>query len=129
MTTNFLPDYSVMPIAGGQVIGLYRLFEDSQWRQVCHPKTKKAIPFPSAKEAIAAAKEVVKLKLNPPLHSVSALDPVPVEDPTDADILALESWRQQKQEEYAKTRAMVKNGKNRRKFVVEKRERKKCKQA
>lgn len=103
-----------MPMAGGGYAGLYRLFEDSDWKYVCEPRSKAVKPFPSASEAIRAAKDTIRRKLNPELKATT----VEVEE-DDPDILQIEKWRIDKQELYAKARAMVRNGKNRRQVVVE----------
>lgn len=108
-----------MPRPGGYS-GLYRLFENQDWRSVCDKKTRVAIIFPTASAAIAAAKEVVKLKLNPHLVSETIADKCE-EDP---DVLQIDEWRKQQQEEYARSRATVKNGKRHRQVVVEVRKRK-----
>lgn len=112
---DFLPEFSTMPAPGG-VRGLYRLFDEQPWRMVCHPATKAPVIFPSAKEALGAARDLVKRKLNPDLRSADAVEVVPSDDP---DLLAMEEWRKSKQEDYAKSRALIKNGKRHRQVVVE----------
>lgn len=112
---DFLPEFSTMPAPGG-VRGLYRLFDEQPWRMVCNPDTRAPVIFPSAKEALGAARDLVKRKLNPDLRCQATGQAVPADDP---DLLAMEEWRKTKQEEYAKARVMTRNGKNRRQVVVE----------
>jgi uncharacterized protein YgiM (DUF1202 family) len=117
--STFMPDFSTMPASNGYR-ALYRLFDEQSWRMVIDRATKKPAVFDTQFAAITAAKDVVRLKLNPQIRSEAS--PIePEED--DKDLLAMEEWRTKKQEEYAAIRALVKNGKNRRRFVVEKKQR------
>lgn len=114
--SDFLPETSTQTMVGG-VRGLYRLFAEQSFRPVCDPKTKKAILFKSATEAIAAAKEVLRRKLNPDLKAIA-----PEEPEADPDILGIEEWRKKQQEHTAVVRAL-KNGKNHRPVIVERKAR------
>lgn len=114
MTTTFLPEFSTMKMAGGGYAGLYRLFE-GDWRYVFDKRTRQASIFGSQSEAISAAREVVRTKLNPHLKCENIDAP----DEADADVLQIEEWRAKQIEEYARSRAIVKNGRNRRQVVVE----------
>lgn len=114
MSTTFLPEYQSLRLAAGYA-ALYRLFAEQDFRYVFDPKNKAIAYFPDASSALKAAKDVVKRKLNPDLPS-SKCEPNPEED---TDLLLIEKWRAEKQEEYAKARAYVKNGKRHRQVVVE----------
>lgn len=103
-----------MPRPGGYS-GLYRLFDGTPWRHVYCPTTKKPLVFPKAKDALEAARRVVREKLNPSLKT-EIVQGEPEDDPDD---LELQKWREDKQEQYAKSRAMVRNGKRHRQAVVE----------
>lgn len=115
---NFLPDYSTMAAPGG-FRALYRLFDKQAWRPVTCKRTKSAIIYPDVISAIKAAKEFVRVKLNP--HIVSAVQD---NEESDEDILGIDTWRESQIEFYAKARATVKNGKNHKAFIVERKPRK-----
>lgn len=115
---NFLPDYSTMPAPGG-FRALYRLFDRQPWRPVVCKRTKAAIIFPDVISAIKAAKELVRVKLNPHIHTATQ-DIAESEE----DVLGVDQWRDAQIEFYAKARATVRNGKNHRQVVVEKKVRK-----
>jgi hypothetical protein len=121
--SDFFPDVSTMPRPGGYS-GLYRLFTDQAWKYVSDPKTKKPIVFPGVGEAVKAARETVRLKLNPHIRSQAGAVAV---EPDDEDILGIEEWMKGKQEDTAKTRALIKNGKHYKPFKVEIRARKRGK--
>jgi hypothetical protein len=116
-----MPDTSTMPRPGGYG-GLYRLYDNQPWRHVSDPKTGKPIIFPTITEAVKGAKQVIRVKLNPHLRSQQA---APTEE--DDDILGIEEWMKGKQEDTAKTRALIKNGKHNKPFKVEIRARKRGK--
>ncbi len=117
MTSTFMPETQVLAAANGYR-GLYRLFEDSDFRMVWDHVQKKPAIFESAHAALAAAKDVVRRKLNPDLPTARAVVGEPFET-DDADELQLEKWREEKIEQYARSRALVKNGKRHRQVVVE----------
>lgn len=118
--TVFMPDTATQPASTG-VIALYRLFEDQPWRQVINPATKRPVIFEDSLQAIKAAKARLKVIMNPELRC----ETVAPEIEEDQDVLGLAEWRAKQQAEYADVRALVKNGKNRRKFTVEVKGRKK----
>lgn len=115
---NFLPDYSTMAAPGG-FRALYRLFDNQAWRPVTCKKTKSAIIYPDVISAIKAAKEFVRGKLNPQIYAATQDN-----EERDEDILGIDTWREAQIEFYAKARATVKNGKNRKQFVIERKTRK-----
>ena len=103
MKPDFLPEYGQMPL-NGQYAALYRLFTNQSWRQVCDPRTKKALLFQSVGDAIKAAKEHVRVKLNPDLTSS---EPVVDEDEASLqDVLGVQQWRASKIEERAENQVI-----------------------
>ncbi|TPK14151.1 hypothetical protein [Mesorhizobium sp. B2-5-11] len=81
MTTSFLPEYNAVPVRGGYR-GSYRLFDSQPFRFIpgCEP-------YPTAGQALTAAKEYVRLRLNPPIRG----------EVTEAkDVLGLAAWHVEK---------------------------------
>lgn len=101
---------------GGQHVGLYRFFTNQSWRFICDPATKQRRMFGCAADAIKAAKQHVQGKLNPDIK----LQPVEPDTETEElrDVLGLDSWRQQKQNERAQAH-IIRNNKSKRLVVVE----------
>lgn len=89
---DFLPEYAQASI-GAHYIGMYRLFTNQKWQAVCDPSTKKAARYSSAIEAVAAAKEYVRAKLNPVIRSET-------KEP-ERDVLGLKDWLRDRQTEHA----------------------------
>jgi len=115
---SFLPETSTMPAPGG-FRALYRFFSGQSWRPVCD-KHRNAIIYKDVIQAIKAAKEVLRVKLNPDLKC-STIDVAP----DDADVLGIEEWRKKKIEQYGDSKAIVRNGKRHAPFVVERKVKKK----
>ncbi|MCA0032729.1 hypothetical protein [Mesorhizobium sp. B263B2A] len=81
MSSDFLPEYTAVPVRGGYR-GSYRLFCGQPFRFIpgCEP-------YPTAGRALEAAKEYVRIRLNPPIRS----------EITEAkDVLGLASWHLEK---------------------------------
>lgn len=78
---DFLPEYHYLPVAGGYMAS-YKLFAGHPFRLI--PGGKK---FESAGQAISAAKEYVRARLNPPIRG----------EITEArDVLGIAAWHEQK---------------------------------
>lgn len=101
---------------GGQHVGLYRFFTNQSWRFICDPKTKQRRMFGSASDAIKAARDHVQGKLNPDIK----LQPIEPDTETEElrDVLGLDAWRQQKQNERAENQ-IVRNRKTKTRVIVE----------
>lgn len=65
MSGDFLPDYDTMPLLG-QYVGLWKLQEHHEWRQVRENGRPKLMP--SRKAALESAKDCVRAILNPPVR-------------------------------------------------------------
>jgi hypothetical protein len=79
--SDFLPEYHYLPVPGGYRAS-YRLFAGSPFRLI--PGAEK---FASAGQAITAAKEYVRARLNPPIRG----------EVTEArDVLGLQQWHEEK---------------------------------
>lgn len=100
MECDFLPEYSQMPCAGG-CIGLYRLFSNASWRQVADPGTRKAVVYPDAAAAVRAAKEAVRIMLNPRIVAEESVSSASA--PADEDILGVADFLERKREQLAQT--------------------------
>jgi hypothetical protein len=99
MTKSFLPEYSQMPV-GSRYRPLFRLFADEAWKFV--RKDGKPIECDTAGQAVEAAKECVKLILNPPIRAEKlTCDPEPAID------LGIDEWRQRREQEAAEERARL----------------------
>ena len=68
MSGDFLPEYSAMPLHG-QYVPLYRLFSGpgQDWHQV--RVNGRPVLCPTRSQAIEAATEHVRAKLNPPIRA------------------------------------------------------------
>lgn len=115
MKPDFLPEYSHMPHLG-QYAALYRFFTNQSWRHVCDPTTKKPRLFSSVGDAIKAAKEHVRSKLNPDLKLLQAEPDDEVDEV--ASMLGVEEWRLSKQNERAEVQ-IIRNRKSKSRVVVE----------
>lgn len=93
MTGDFLPQYSCIPTATGWRPS-YKLFVGQREKLV-----PGAAIFPTPAAAVKAAMEYVQRKLNPPIRS-EVME-------TEADILGIEEWREQKAREAEEERAKV----------------------
>lgn len=94
---TFLPEYSQMPV-GNRYRPLFKLFADEGWRYV--RKDGKPIECDTVGQAIQAAKECVKVILNPPMRSEKMAE----REPEMPDFLDADAWRQQKAHEAAEER-------------------------
>lgn len=113
MTANFLPEWGQMSL-GTQYVGLYRFFAGQSWRFICDPATKQRRYFGSASDAITAAREHVRGKLNPAITAQQDND----EDEELRDVLGLQEWRLRKQNVRAETQ-IIRNRKSKSLVVVE----------
>lgn len=82
---DFLPDYSSMSTASGYR-PMYRLFVGANWHVI--PQSKVPGYFPTAWQAIEAAKEYVRARLNPVIRSEKAEAIV--------DCLGVDAWRRER---------------------------------
>lgn len=115
MKPDFLPEYGHMAL-NGQYAALYRFFTNQSWRHVCDPSTRKPVLFSSVARAIEAAKEHVRVKLNP---DVKVMQPAPDDDDKDLEVvLGLEQWRLSRQNERADNQ-ILRNRKSKSRVVVE----------
>ena len=96
MTKAFLPEWSVTAY-GMTYRGLYRFYTDQDWHMICEKKVP--VNFPTASQALAAAKAHVERALNPPIR-VGHME-------HGADILGIEEWRQKKAQEAEEEREKV----------------------
>lgn len=80
--SDFLPEYHYLPVAGGYRPA-YRLFAGKPFRLV-----PDSLPLPTVSQAIAAAKEYVKGKLNPEIRCEKAAEGV--------DPLGVAEWHEQR---------------------------------
>lgn len=81
MTGDFLPEFNAVPVRGGYR-GSYRLFDSQPFRFIpgCEP-------FMTAGQALNAAKDYVRERLNPPIRC----------EVTEAkDVLGLAEWHEQR---------------------------------
>ena len=81
MTGCFLPEFKTVPVRGGYR-GSYRLFDSQPFRFIpgCEP-------YPTATQALTAAKDYVRERLNPPIRG----------EVTEAkDVLGLSAWHLEK---------------------------------
>lgn len=81
---DFLPDYSSMSTASGYR-PMYRLFVGANWHVI--PQSKVPGYFPTSGQAIEAAKEYVRARLNPVIRSEVA---------EVIDVLGVEEWRRER---------------------------------
>jgi hypothetical protein len=79
--SDFLPEYHYLPVLGGYRAS-YRLFADRPFRLI--PGAEK---FATASQAITAAKDYVRARLNPPIRGE-------VTEP--CDVLDVRAWHEQK---------------------------------
>ncbi|MGE0231413.1 MAG: hypothetical protein AB7O39_03255 [Flavobacteriaceae bacterium] len=82
---DYFPEYKAM-YAGGAWRGLYRYFDNSNWRTVW--KDGREQTFPTSLEALKAAKEKLRERLNPKIE-IEHIEP-------DPDPLGIASWRSEK---------------------------------
>jgi hypothetical protein len=82
---DFLPDYSSMSTACGYR-PMYKLFVGANWRVV--PQSKVPGFFPTASQAINAAKEYVRARINPTIRAEQTS--------VIADALGVAEWRQER---------------------------------
>lgn len=115
MKPDFLPEYSHMALLG-QYAALYRFFTNQSWRHVCDPATKKPRLYSTVGQAIEAAKDHVRGKLNPDVR-VAQTEPDD-EDKAIGDVLGIEEWRAARQNERAESQ-IIRNRKSRSRVVVE----------
>ncbi|TPM37038.1 hypothetical protein [Mesorhizobium sp. B2-3-2] len=81
MTASFLPEFNAVPVRGGYR-GSYRLFDSQPFRFIpgCEP-------FTTAGQALQAAKDYVRERLNPPIRG----------EVTEArDVLGIAQWHEQR---------------------------------
>jgi hypothetical protein len=109
MSADFLPEFRTVPMPGGGYRGCYRLFVGKPFRLI--PGEAKE----TAGQALTAAREYVRAKLNPPIRSEIAVK----------DVLGVQQWheeraaRQAEQQEQALGAIIVKG----RQIKVERKER------
>ncbi|RWF44277.1 MAG: hypothetical protein EOS65_02560 [Mesorhizobium sp.] len=66
MTGDFLPEFKIVPAKGGGYLGSYRLFDGKPFKLI--PGEAKG----TASQALNAAKDYVRAKLNPPIRAEQA---------------------------------------------------------
>lgn len=115
MKADFLPEWGHTAL-GNQYVGLYRFFTTQSWHQLRDPQTKKRRYFGTASEAIRAAREFVQGKLNPDI-TVQVTEPDPGTEEL-RNVLGLDAWRQQKQNERAENQ-IIRNRKTKTRVIVE----------
>lgn len=81
MNGDFLPEFKTMPAKAGGYRGMYRLFDGKPFRLI------PGLPSDTAGQALAAAKEYVCAKLNPPIRAEQA---------EPCDILGIAAWHEEK---------------------------------
>lgn len=96
---TFLPEYDCLKASDGYR-ALYRLFSNTDWRQVRNRATRSPAIYPTAIEAIKAAKQEVLLKLNPQIMCAD-VDTAHVGIKEDPDSLAVKDWEERKRDETA----------------------------
>jgi hypothetical protein len=82
VTGDFLPEFKILPAKGGGYLASYRLFEGKPFRLI--PGEVKE----TASQALTAAKDYVRSKLNPPIRCEKA-------EPS-ADTLGVADWHEQR---------------------------------
>ncbi|TPN44439.1 hypothetical protein FJ981_27985 [Mesorhizobium sp. B1-1-4] len=98
MTGDFLPEFKIVPAKGGGYLASYRLFDGVPFKLI--PGDVKA----TAGQALNAAKDYVRQKLNPPIRREIAAK----------DVLGVQQWhearaaRQAEQQEQALGAIIVK---------------------
>lgn len=82
MSADFLPEFRTVPMPGGGYRGCYRLFVGKPFRLIPGEANE------TAGQALTAAREYVRAKLNPPIRAEQA--------PVDADPFGIAAWQEER---------------------------------